>query len=1242
MDFATHMSGTDPTHPHRTSSQEPHPPAPHQRRHNRYTSPESSTPPPPPHALLDTLRHQSAMSRRAQAARNASPPPQAPPGPAIASSSQLPEVLEISDLNNGSVTQGQDHDRMETDEGSDESDSESEAETPEPNDHPSSEETPIPQIQATHGNEAMDTTPDDSVAENPAIVAPNLQNNPTSIGTVRIGVNAATGALEATMPLQPSQVIDAGSNTMDSEQIQAAIQNAAMENAEVREELAEARRRQQRQADRSQDQDEGEGGEEDSDDSADEEEHPYWANFKEDTSSPDEAELAVIGDQMEEASALDHEYWEKTIFESLSDPDYVPGDSARISWTVKGVHGTPESPNREKIMRSPSICVGGLHWNIKYYPRGNDGTEQLSIYLECSPTPHDVTELEEIETIEEEENGGTDAAIVSANVEGAVVDSSSSGAADLSSNANGHGPVAPNQSEEPVQSSQTLPDAIPEIEAPWRIAAQVGCVIYNPDEPRVYASQKSCHRYYNDNPDWGWTRFHGPWDELHKRKRYQRQALLRNDTLSFTAYIRIINDDTNSLWWHPPKDKPQWNSLEMTGMRAFDCQEYGSSAMVAAISTWLHLGLIAENIKKCPIPNEIWEPEKRMRPALQELQDILYERNNHSSIENDLRLAPLGAILSFYGVRIHSKMDVIMLWENIRRILSFEAAAPNTNSVEEANNQKDDLFEQVLLLKQPEPVDEKAATFISNSHEPRSVQEALDMSPQSYRSWESFPGQHQLTKADPAILQLELHRQSYHKETRKWKKLTHQITLDENVQFHGLQYTLYGFIVHTGDLECREYYSVIRPSGPKTQWFKFAGDTSRKGVTILTSNEAIKAHEGGENVSAGDSAVAYIVSYIRTDQLPAVLSAKPDRKSIAPSKAIKATASTVEAPSSPDLDAKYAPVYFYGVDTFKNCTGRGFFDPWSQQVSNSSDSVMQLRLPLSTTVRQIRDLLQSQALQDDEKARVKIWVLNTTAPAVRAYPGFLRSKDWADDTLVDVSLRGGCRFWLDVRNGCDIRQLMQRLQALNVADLSRLLLNVAELSRLLDANPPTGPTTDSKHLQHGTSSATDGDNTDTVMADTQDVAAEIVNTAVEEPQSHASLSHAADQPHEQTNDEAHAQNQVQNADRSQNQDTNEDNTGTDPASSEVLYFIKIFDAEAQNLRGVGSYIANCATKITQQARISLGIGTNEAWDFYHEHSLTLKPRDLIKANSTFLDPCYGEGAFDDNIIVAQRRPTTAQ
>jgi hypothetical protein len=63
----------------------------------------------------------------------------------------------------------------------------------------------------------------------------------------------------------------------------------------------------------------------------------------------------------------------------------------------------------------------------------------------------------------------------------------------------------------------------------WRVPAQIGVIVYNPEEPRTGWMQSSCHQFNPHNLDWGWTYFHGPWDQIHTRRRGQHRALLNND-----------------------------------------------------------------------------------------------------------------------------------------------------------------------------------------------------------------------------------------------------------------------------------------------------------------------------------------------------------------------------------------------------------------------------------------------------------------------------------------------------------------------------------------------------------------------------------------------------------------------------------------------------------------------------------------------------------------------------------------
>ena len=479
---------------------------------------------------------------------------------------------------------------METDEEDDPSDSEldegeiqpEQGQIQEPN---GINPAPPPEVEGL----VMDTTADLPPVPSEGVPPPATasQASQTTIATVHIGVNASVGAgADDNWGTAPPRGVWADTAPQTQPQIHIAVGDAMIDSGILPSETeraaqlaAIAEERQRAIARREREDDDEEGGS-DSDESMDEPDHPYWAHFQPDTSVPDEGELAAI-QEAPEISGTDHEYWEKQTFEPLDDPEYVPSDVGRITWTVTANHGNGEKPNHEEIMRSPSVLIGGLYWNVKYYPRGNDGTDYMSVYIECSPKPYEenVKERKPATDDQAKEKIPVDDSLSPATTLDSQFEPQREDADDAppdtaapTSNGSERERGAIDTSEVPevdMFSSQVLPpktngDAEVEVEsekeAPWSAAAQISCVVYNPDEPRVFASQKSKHQYYNDNPDWGWTRFHGPWSEIHIRRRYQRKPLLQNDTLAFTVYIQVVEDDTKSLWWHPSETQPNCKS----------------------------------------------------------------------------------------------------------------------------------------------------------------------------------------------------------------------------------------------------------------------------------------------------------------------------------------------------------------------------------------------------------------------------------------------------------------------------------------------------------------------------------------------------------------------------------------------------------------------------------------------------------------------------------------------------------
>lgn len=527
-----------------------------------------------------------------------------------------------------------------------------------------------------------------------------------------------------------------------------------------------------------QDGEDGSGGEDDEDeddeddDGEDGQQAPSfgWHPIEEDRSLPCDDELKYI-ESKEEHSALDHAYWEKETFFALDDPDLIPGESGRIDWLVENFNGTKDKPNKDLIMKSPTVRIGGYDWQIKFYPKGNR-TDYLSVYLE-NVTMQDPAYKERSE---------------------------------LSS------PALPVLAGSPKMTQRNS------------VAAQVSVIMYNPAEPRVYESKTDAHQYHKKIADFGWKYFtRSARPEFPMRNHGQRQAILRDDKLAFSAYIRIIEDPTGCMWdtSFPSTDA----SLSATGLRPFD----SLSAQIAAVVPLLHL-----------------------RP----FRDLLYKHKSDSQLFLLLQTC-LDKILCRRLKRKHLKYstlpdgcDVVEVWQKIIGQLKKECSPEIMADFE-------DLFANFSPLSLP-LCDKRLNTRVCSS-----IQEALSMTANS--------------DTTPAVLTVELERQHFNKSQRKWEKLNNAIELNDHVDYNGKAYSLYAFVKHAGLLGTNSYTPVVRSGGPGYGWYSYDACI----VRCLTQKQAMKGdsppnppgyngpeygyHRPPLADITGKEAVPYLAMYVRDD-----------------------------------------------------------------------------------------------------------------------------------------------------------------------------------------------------------------------------------------------------------------------------------------------------------------------------------------------------------------------------------------
>lgn len=913
-------------------------------------------------------------------------------------------------------------------------------------------------------------------------------------------------------------------------------------------------------------------------------------------------------------------------YEALEDPEYIPLESGRITWTATPINGTPGNPNRDKIMRSPSVLIGGLYWNIKYYPRGNDGTEHMSVYVECSPSPPETSDPEE----------GSDASPNGENV--ASVSNVPHDAVDtVTISQPGSVSSAPPHIQE-VEGTDSEADSDSN-SARWEAAAQVGCVVYNPNEARVNVFRKSNHQFNPGDADWGWTRFHGPWESIHLRQRNERQALLRNDTLAFCAYIRVVKDDTMNLWWHAPKKGPGWESYEKIGVKSLSTRSSRDSNIVAALSCWLNLKPVVDLIKSIKIPDFRRETDQRMRPLSETLQQLIEYMFEDPEDTSHNAMAMTTAWLDWYITETDPPRfdlpDVVTVWECLRRLLNYEASGKGDIAA------APDCFQDILLLKQPDPWKTKSPisailpdqednpTVAPLPKESRSVQEIIDRAVGSneFRRWEIYAGNSPESHDLPAILQIELHRQQYNSTARRWDRLTHRIEMNENITYTSpkmhtsCNYTLFGMVVHSGCLESRDFYSVIRPQGPGTRWIRYSG--AHLPTCCLTRTQAITAHEGEGESETGNAAVAYIVIYVRTDAISDIL-IPPFSPPIDPPHEL-----SHESPSGDEKAEDLISVRAFKSTLFDSHSGRGLPDLWPPDSVVDSGSLRDLQFPKSTALIDVTKRFEIELpIQDNQLNSTdsrpiiyRWWYLDTSLNSPRGLPRF---KSIWDETLEKAAMaHGGVRLWLHV---------YQSEPSTDNTDVP-----MPEVESSAEVQAPSNPDGD----ESGDAVMTQDPPVESITEDGAREPPAQTNDAADASTHQAPLPPAEDAPNPTSHEHGDGGNDTGDAVMNEGQEpTIAPNPPsailTAPFIDTIYIFVKIFDSQEQTLRAIGSRVVSKESGIHYE--VTRLLESEDQFDIYHENSRSISDNDRIRPSRSFVDYDFRNGS----VFIAHRKPTAEE
>lgn len=582
---------------------------------------------------------------------------------------------------------------------------------------------------------------------------------------------------------------------------------------------------------------------------------PEWVTWEDDITAPTVEELEEVKDTEVENDATNIAAREKQVFTEYDDPDQRPVKKIRMSWIIRGVRGTRERPNRARTMHSPPAYIDGLYWTIKFFPRGNK-CASVSAYIQCSrEKPQPDKEVPEstftyFEGPPDADLGQTAEPVKRIKVEATPLIKPEEKVKPEETNKEASASNDSCRNDDDTKESTEF--TLSEKEKDFRLSAQLGMVLYNPEEPRTATCHTSEHQFCPKNSDWGWTNFIGRWDNIHVRKQGERQALLKNDTIGIDAYVRVFDDPTEALWWHGSHDnESSWPSKLLAGYHPMGTPPLYHSPAVAGLTAWLLLAPIREVLQKVDTGGWRSHSQVKPRPFIARLQAVLHQMR-HLKNEEYVNVHP--AIEQLLGAG-EDYNDVKSFWEVARRGIELELEG-ETEALQKLANIFDVSGRKYSLPPLPVRGVGDIQTALSK------LQQSSD-----------------LPASSPELLPLMLEREAFDKVSSEWKMHHDRVTLNEEINLpfgDNTKYSLYGFVVHIGTRNSGRFYSVLRPNGPGTKWLAFEDGDGNKVFsytrTDLSEYEGLVASDLDSFTSTRQT--AYMALYVKTDCLQGYLPGK--------------------------------------------------------------------------------------------------------------------------------------------------------------------------------------------------------------------------------------------------------------------------------------------------------------------------------------------------------------------------------
>ncbi|CAK7891229.1 ubiquitin carboxyl-terminal hydrolase 15 [[Candida] anglica] len=399
----------------------------------------------------------------------------------------------------------------------------------------------------------------------------------------------------------------------------------------------------------------------------------------------------------------------------------------------------------------------------------------------------------------------------------------------------------------------------------WYACAQFGLDIWNPNHPESHISSGSYHRFNRNETDWGFSNFldlkslYSP-SFLKQQSPHVTNAILENNKVNITAYVKVIDDTSTGVLWHSFLDYDSKESSGFVGLNNQGATCYLNSLLQSYYTT--------KNFRKLvyQIPTETHIKGKSVPLSLQR---IFYQLQNSNEPVGTLELTKSFGWDSSDAFTQH---DV----QELNRILmdKLESAIKGTPIEGELNNifvgkmksyikcvnvpyessRVEDFWDIQLNVKGFKTLEEAFKNYIEvEMLEGENKYQAGD----EYGYQDAKKGV--VFESFPPVLHLQLKRFEYD------FMIDDLVKIDDNYEFpdsidlspyldeelptsikqENWTYKLHGVLVHQGSISNGHYYALIKPGGTKNEWLRFDDDK----VWKVTPNQVFYENFGANECS---------------------------------------------------------------------------------------------------------------------------------------------------------------------------------------------------------------------------------------------------------------------------------------------------------------------------------------------------------------------------------------------------------